>query len=170
MKKTILFASAFLVLTSAILIACSKDEAESKVQIRLTDAPAAYDEVNIDLQGVRAKFRDDSTGWVTLQARPGIYNLLALQNNVDTLIASGNIPSNVLKELRFFLGTNNTIKVNGRVYPLELTSDSGERLKIKVDKDLNASINTLVIDFDALLSIVDQGNNVYKLKPVLKLK
>jgi hypothetical protein len=140
------------------------------LQLRLTDAPAIYDEVNVDVREVKVNLRDDSTGWVSLNTRAGVYNLLALQNGIDTLLATGPVPGNTLKEIRLFLGSDNTVKVGGQLYPLVLNSGDHPKLKIKVDKHLNANLNTIVIDFDAGLSIREEGNGRYRLIPVIKLK
>ncbi|HET9277454.1 MAG TPA: DUF4382 domain-containing protein, partial [Flavitalea sp.] len=65
---------------------------------------------------------------------------------------------------------NNTIKVNDAVFPLTVPSGSESGLKIKINKKLNAAIETLIIDFDAALSIHEEGTGDYKLRPVLKIK
>ena len=114
MKKNIIVVLASIAATVMLITSCSKDDSDSKtttLKVRLTDAPTAYEEVNVDIREVRVKFSDDSTnnGWVTLNTYPGIYNLLAYQNGVDTLLATGNFPVQVLKEIRFVLGSNNTI-------------------------------------------------------------
>jgi hypothetical protein len=152
-----------------LLFACKKDTANSTLHVRMTDAPVALEEVNIDLMQVNVKFATDTAAWVALQTTPGIYNLLGLQNGVDTLIAQGTFPSNVVKEIRFVLGDNNSIKLDGQTYPLTIPSGSESGLKIKVDKQLKANLETLVIDFDAALS-VKQETDGYKLNPVLRIK
>ena len=139
------------------------------MKVRMTDAPSLYDEVNIDLQSVEVKFGKDTTHWVSMQTNAGIYNLLGLQNGVDTLIAQGTFQTDVVKEIRLVLGTNNTIKVNGVVYPLTIPSGAETGLKIKVDEDLGATLTTLLVDFDTNLSI-NAGAQGYFLVPVLKLK
>ena len=161
-------------LVTTIFIACSKDNSSQQnttVKVRLTDNPVNADEVNVDIQQVRVKFNEDSIhGWTDLNTHAGIYDLLGLQNGVDTLLAIGVIPTNVVKEIRFVLGTNNTIKVNGIVYPLTIPSGSESGLKIKIDKHLNGTLDSLLIDFDAALSIHQTGTGAYQLKPVLRLK
>ena len=156
-----------------ILIACSKEKAaeSTTVKIRLTDNPVDAEEVNVDIQQVRVKFREDSaTGWANLDTHAGIYNLLGLQNGVDTLLAVGTIPTNVVKEIRLVLGTDNSIKVAGVTYPLTIPSGSESGLKIKVNKQLNGTLDSLLIDFDAALSIHQIGTGAFHLKPVLKIK
>ena len=175
MKTKILIFSAILFVASIVLISCNKDKTEgtSRLNVRLTDAPTAYEEVNVDIREVRVKFSDDTlsnSGWVTLTTYPGIYNLLAYQNGVDTLLGTGVFPLQVVKEIRFILGPNNTIKDAGVVYPLTIPSGSESGLKIKVNKALNATLETIIIDFDAALSVTKEGTGDYKLRPVLKIK
>jgi type 1 fimbria pilin len=167
--KILMFSLALALISSTLFIACNKDAGTSTLHIRLTDAPAAYDEVNVDLKEVRVNFSDDSTGWITLQTKDTIYNLLGLQNGLDTLVASGTVPANTVKEVRLILGDNNTIKVNGQLYPLTIPSGSTSGLKIKVNKKLNATLETVVLDFDAGASVTDEADG-YKLRPVIRVK
>jgi hypothetical protein len=173
MRKIVLPVFLLTAVAAIILIACSKENAaeSTTVKIRLTDNPVNAEEVNVDIQQVRVKFREDSaTGWANLDTHAGIYNLLGLQNGVDTLLAVGTIPTNVVKEIRFVLGTNNSIKVAGVTYPLTIPSGSESGLKIKVNKQLNGTLDSLLIDFDAALSIHQIGTGAFHLKPVLKIK
>lgn len=153
-------------------MACSKEQnSRTTLKVRLTDNPLNAEEVNVDIRQVRVKFSEDSIqGWTDLSTQAGIYNLLGLQNGVDTLLATGTIPSNEVKEIRFVLGTQNSIKVSGIVFPLSIPSGSESGLKIKVNKKLNGTLDSLLIDFDAALSIHQTGNGNYLLKPVLKIK
>ena len=169
MKKIITMSVAGLLSLCIVVTSCKKDNSNSTLNVRMTDAPATYGAVNIDLREVKVNLRDDSTGWITLNAHPGIYNLLALQNGVDTLIASGSIPTGEVKEIRLVLGPNNTIVENGITYNLTIPSGEESGLKIKVNKKVTASVENLVVDFDALLSIKFEGGS-FKLKPVLKIK
>lgn len=171
--KLVTLTLTFITVTSLALISCEKNNETSTLQIRLTDNPTAFQEVNVDIREVNVKFSDDSSstsGWVSLATKAGIYNLLALQNGVDTLLATGTFPQDVVKEIRFVLGPNNTVKDNGIVYPLVIPSGSQSGLKIKVNKKLGATLETLIIDFDAALSVKKEGTGDYKLRPVLKIK
>lgn len=161
-----------LLLTGAIAFySCSKDNSgTSNLQVLLTDAPAAYDQVNVEINRVEVKFRDGNTEWVSLNTNVAVYDLLALQNGVTTPLASGTFPTtNIVKEIRLILGSKNTIVEGGVTYPLTIPSGSESGLKIKVDKKLNETLETLVIDFDAALSIKSEAGG-YKLRPVLKIK
>lgn len=152
-------------------ISCKKESAgHSTLNVRLTDAPADYQEVNIELEKVYVKLSGDSVSWIELETAPGVYNLLSLRNGVDTLIATETLPGEVVKEIRLVLGSKNTIKVSGTLYPLVIPSGSESGLKIKMNKKLEKSIETVIIDFDAALSVHEEGTGDYKLRPVLKVK
>jgi Domain of unknown function (DUF4382) len=176
MKTLFKYSAAIAFIAMVVFISCSKDNSAdtSALQVRLTDGPTNLREVNIDLREVKVKFSDDSSntnGWVTLNTQAGIYNLLGLQNGVDTVIATAPLPKDVVREIRFILGNNNSIKDTfGVVYPLTIPSGSESGLKIKVNKKLSATLETIIIDFDAALSIFQTGAGVFKLKPVLKIK
>ncbi len=161
-------------MVAAILLtfnSCQKDKnGTSFVTVHLTDNPYNASEVNVDIREVRVNVRDDDSGWMTLNTSAGIYNLLDLQNGVDTVLASGTVPSGSLKEIRFVLGDDNSIKIDNNTYPLTIPSGSESGLKIKIGKLITAPIDSLIIDFDAALSIHQDGSGDYKLSPVLKIK
>jgi len=167
--KLLKFVLPIVLFSSLVFIACNKESRSSTLQIKLTDAPADWDEVNIDLKAVNVNFRDDSTGWVSLETKDTIYNLLGLQNGLDTLIAQGTFPTNTVREVRLVLGDNNTIKANGQVYPLTIPSGATSGLKIKVNKKLNATLETIVLDFNAGASVTEEQDG-YKLRPVITVK
>ena len=167
--KMFKFAFALALVFSIVFVACNKESHTSTLQVKLTDAPGDWQEVNIDLKAVNVNFNDDSTGWVSLQTKDTIYNLLGLQNGLDTLIAEAVVPSKTVKEIRLVLGDSNTIKVNGQLYPLTIPSGSESGLKIKVNKKLNATLETVVLDFDAGASVIQEPDG-YKLRPVIMVK
>jgi hypothetical protein len=175
-KTTNMFRKFLLPLSLATLLvtlyACQKEDSNSttELRIRMTDNPYNATEVNVDIHEIKVNMRDDSSGWTTLNTNIGIYNLLSLQNGIDTLLAVGTVPTGVLKEIRFVLGSNNSIVINNITYPLTIPSGSESGLKIKLSKNLHASLDSLLIDFDAALSIHQTGGGDYHLKPVLKIK
>lgn len=163
-----------LILSASVItllaIACKKEnDGNTTLRIRMTDAPTALEEVNVDLQQVNIKFANDSTSWIQMQTKPGIYNLLGLQNGLDTLIAEGTYPHGRVQEIRLVLGTENSVKEGGEIHPLTIPSGAESGLKIKVDKALNSSFDSLLIDFDAALSVKLEADG-YKLRPVVRVK
>src|SRR4051812_37474766 len=77
-------------ISAVAFYSCKKDsESSTTLNVRMTDGPAAVEEVNIDLRSVEVKLANDSSHWLTLNSNAGIYNLLGLQNGIDTLIGTG---------------------------------------------------------------------------------
>ncbi len=167
--RTFHFLSFGLLVIGLVVVSCKKDK-DTVVNIRLTDGPGDYQQVNIDIREIVLKTTEDTAKWVTLATNAGVYDLLKFQNGVDTLLATGPAPAFTLKEVRFILGPNSTVMVDSIIYPLETPSAESSGLKVKIDKDLNLDINTFVLDFDAQASIEKKGNGDYKLKPTIKLK
>lgn len=172
MKK---ISSKLLVLICALsFAACQKTnnngDETTQLKIKMTDSPFDADEVNVDIREVKVNFSDDSTGWVNLDAYAGVYNLLGLQNGVDTLLAAGTVPTSMVKEIRFVLGSDNSIMIDSILYPLTIPSGGESGLKLKLNRNLNPVLDSILIDFDAALSVIQTGNGDFKLKPVLKIK
>lgn len=154
--------------------ACKKDDSNessggsSQVEMKLTDAPGDYDKVYVNIREVHVNV--EGHGWIVLNLiRPGIYNLLDFRNGMDTILASQQIPSGNLQEVRLVLGDSNSVVVNGITYPLETPSAEQSGLKCKVREELRAGYKyTVWIDFDASKSIILTGNGKYILKPVIR--
>lgn len=167
MKKLFLF----LGLISLGLVSCNDDSNSDQsytYKVSMTDAPAPYDAVFIDVQGVEVITSDGSS--FALETEANIYNLLELSNGYSIQIASDIITEANVSQVRLILGPNNSIVVDGQTYPLSTPSAQQSGLKLNVHQQLLANVdNTLLIDFDAHQSIVEQGNGSYSLKPVLRV-
>ena len=155
-------------------VACDDNETlTSRIVVKLTDAPADYEEVNIDIQEVQVNLdeNEDDSGWTSLSGiNPGVYNLLELTNGLDTLLAEGEVPAGFISQIRLVLGPNNTLVMDGQEIDLKTPSAQQSGLKVKLTQELTAGITyTILLDFDAARSIVQAGNSgSYNLKPVIK--
>ena len=174
MKTKRILRLAFIMTAAVIFFSCKKDKGNSRLDVYLTDAPALYDAVNIDVARVEIKSSDDQSdnGWQQLTlAKTGVYNLLEFSNGMDALLASVELPAGKVSQLRLILGTNNTIVVNGNILPLPLQTPSAQQsgLKFNIHADLVEGVTYKVwIDFDAARSIVKTGSSSYILKPVVR--
>lgn len=164
-----------LVLLSTVFLLPSCKKENSRLTVYLTDAPADYDAVNIEVIGLQVKASTDpgEGGWQTmpLPVTPVIYNLLDFRNGMETLLSSIELPAGKVSQLRLILGENNTIVLNGTVedLPLEVPSGQESGLKFNIHADLVAGVEyKLWIDFDCARSVVDNGAGDYILKPVLR--
>ncbi|MBC5994126.1 DUF4382 domain-containing protein [Pontibacter cellulosilyticus] len=149
------------------------DNGTAKMQVRMTDAPGDYAEVNVDIKSVQVHKDgdDDESEWITLdQINPGVYNLLDFANGKDTLLASSTLPAGRISQLRLVLGNNNTLKLkNGEVKPLKTPSGQTSGVKLQINADLESDVTyVLLLDFDAAKSVVPRGNGQYNLKPVVR--
>jgi hypothetical protein len=160
--------------TAAILLAlqflysCKKEQKTSPVQIYLTDVPTLYDSVKIHIKKIEVNVFHDTTAWIPINTKDTVVNLLDLQSGVTTLIAQGVVPQGIVKEVRFVLGDDNYVVVNGALHPLRAPGTADSELKIKMDKPLNEVFNGLIFDFDASQSITDE-NGIYRLDPIIVL-
>ena len=167
--KFIFIASLFILAISFSIIACKKSNKTVPIQLLLTDNPIDYDEVNIHIVGMQVKINNDEAAWITIDAKDTTVNLLDLQKGITEVIAQDDVPEGILKEVRFILASDNTIVIDNVSYDLQTPSAEDSGLKIKIDKKLNETLNTFVLDFDVPLSIKEENGN-YKLSPVIRLK
>lgn len=156
---------------SAIILLCSCQKKEISIplppdksvafSIYLTDAPAAYKALLIDVQQILVKASDSiNSGWIEIPlVRTGQYNVLDFRNGKDTLLAYSKIPSGTLTQIRLVLGSNNQLILNdGKLVPLNLPSSQQSGIKLTLQENLKPGKPFgLVLDFDALQSIHNIG-------------
>jgi hypothetical protein len=146
------------------------------IKIDLTDAPGNYLEVNVDIKQVRIHVADDSTsndGWIDLPTNAGIYNLLDLQNGIDTTVVDSTfIPGGKVSQIRFVLGPHNSVMTSDSViHDLKVPSGEQSGLKINVHKSIPAGQTLhVLLDFDAEKSVMEKGNGDFMMKPVIRVK
>lgn len=167
------------IMASVVMISlfsgCNKsddNDGQTHMQVYLTDGPAVYDAVYIDIRDVQIKYSQEESenGWVSLHNSSGmIVNLLDFRNGYDTLMAAATVSSGRINQIRLVLGPNNSVVVNGTEYPLETPSAQQSGLKLNIHADLISDIDyRLWIDFDAGRSIVQTGSGKFILKPVIR--
>lgn len=165
----------FLTISSLFFISCGKkEETQATFELRLTDGPAAFQEVMIDVVGAEVHVNKDTAsnnGWQALTITKGIYDVLKLNNGADLLLGTTKLPLGDISEIRLILGDNNSVKVDGKVFPLVIGSSDKSGLKLKFVKKLVAGVSYKVtMDFDAAKSIreIKKGSE-YRIKPVLRV-
>jgi Domain of unknown function (DUF4382) len=120
---------------------------QSQVSLYMMDGPINFDSVLIDIRQVVVEIdtattqntadqtnqwdagycgfgrsaSNKSVVWDTLTITPGIYNLLALRNGTDTLLASGLYPTGKILKIRITLGSDNSVYTDSTTsYPLQI--------------------------------------------------
>ena len=153
------------------LYGCQDEDSGSEkafVSIYLTDDPANYDAVNVDIQDIEITGPDAEN--FDIDVNEGIYNLLDFTNGADTLIGMGDLDAGTISQIRLILGPNNSVVADGTSYPLETPSAEESGLKLQVHEELEPGISySFLLDFDASQSVVETGNGSYQLKPVINV-
>ncbi len=185
--KSVLKSLISIAVVIAIGVSCSDgilnstEEGTARMNVHLTDAPGDYQEVNVNITGMRIRHSpdadtsasdstDEEGEWIDLPVEPLTLNLLELQNGVDSLLASAELDPGFYNELRLILGDNNTVMVDSSLHDLKVPGGQQSGYKIKFETELNEGDEIdVVVDFDAARSVHRAGNSgMYILKPVLK--
>lgn len=160
-----------LILVVMLFSACDKDTGKANLKVTLIDAPASYQEVNIDIKEVQINSGDVDTGFVSLDMETiGVVNLLELTGGFEAILSDSEIPVGRINQIRLILGDNNTLKVDEKIVDLTIPGGSTSGLKVNVGIDVvEGESYKIVLDFDASKSIVKAGNSgKYNLKPVIR--
>ena len=177
-----------ILVTSFAFTACSSNSGSGTgtMQVSLTDAPAAYDEVNIEITQVLVNKDedaeepdedgegnedgdDDKNGWYSIMDNSMTVNLLDYQNGATLDLGQTELEAGRYNQIRLMLGDDNTVVIDGETYALVTPSakQSGYKLNVQADVE-EGQVYDLVIDFDASQSITVTGNDRYILRPVLR--
>lgn len=172
------------ILSFAGLTACEVNNSAQtgSLQVKMTDAPGHYEEVWVDVQSVRvhqtqtaetsAEESDqeaEEEGWITIMDEPTRIDLLTLRNGNEITLGEAELDPGTYSQLRLILGDNNEVVIDGESHDLMTPSqqESGTKLNINATVEEDQTY-TLLVDFDAGRSIVQTGNGMYILKPVLR--
>lgn len=183
--RNILLSSA--ILLSAFIISCSdepavvkndnpdtgNDQAKTRgITINLTDGPGDFDEVNIYLKKIQVlRVDSNDSKWVDLNTNEGYYDLLVLQNGIDTTIVKDSLSiGTMISQIRMILADSNNVLVDSNYHSLFVPSGTQTGFKINLQDTVSADSLNITIDFDAEKSIKKRGDKDYLLTPVLKLK
>ncbi len=143
---------------------------KSELKIMLTDDPSQiFDSIFIDIQKVEVRVKDSAGAehWDSLTIRKGLYNILNFRNGLDTLLASGLVPSGAVEKIRITLGTGSYVMFKGIKTPLNIPSGQNV-ITVSVDDDVDHEDhhhNRVWLDFDGHGSIeIHNGKLELKLR------
>ncbi len=157
----------------------SEGELNTRIQLRLVDAPGDYLEVNVIINDIRYNPSDGDEGWISF-GEPADYpievDLTELIAGNDLLLTDEVIPSGEIKQIRLVLGEGNTLVIeddNGEPFTVPLNTPSAQQsgLKLHLDTFLEPGFTYVyILDWDVNESIVEAGNSGnYNLHPVINL-
>ncbi len=197
MKKNRMFAW-FLMLAAALFLAACSSSSSSKngeLSLELTDAATAdYQAVYVSIKEVQVQMLTDPAGgeeapWTVAASPNATYNLLELVNGITEPLGLTELEPGEYSHMRLVIGdtADDGENILGEVHPFanyvilrdgtgtvhELKIPSGSTSGIKIIHGFSIEANQttrLVLDFNALKSIVRAGNSgKWLLKPVISV-
>ncbi len=156
------------------------------LNVSLTDAPAGgFTAVNVTISKVRVhqsnSASENDAGWTDITLNPARkINLLDLTNGVLEDLGQTSLSAGHYTQLRLVLvansGTNlaNSVVLSSDPAATEIALDTPSAVQsgIKLINEFDVASGQrvdLVLDFDALKSVVARGNGTFLLKPVIKV-
>lgn len=176
MRKVLIYSALIGLAVSIAFFSCQKNvtgDGKARLQVFLTDDPGDYEAVYIDVKDVMINLTTDTSGgWQSLTGvAPGVYDLMKLINDDDTLLADAVISTGRIEQIRLVLGTENYVKLEGDPTLKKLETPSAQQSGLKLNIHLDAVediLYKLLLDFEVARSIVKTGNDKYVLKPVIR--
>jgi hypothetical protein len=160
----------------ALVSSCDKEGTDPSLEkgyiiVHLTDAPAAFDAVNITFSEISAHIDSD---WVTIQLKSdSTVNLLDWTNGKSMILGENEVPAGYYTQVRLKIKSAEIV-VDNVTFPLDVPSGAQSGLKFGLNFTINpGSTYELVLDFDVKKSIVTTGPKNdpkgYKLKPHIRV-
>ena len=174
-------------LLTVLVAGCSNSSSSSSspwgtLGVSLADAPAGgFDAVNVTVSKVRvhksSEASENGSGWsdITLNP-PRKINLLNLTNGALDTLGQTALPAGHYTQLRLVLSSNtgasiaNSVVLSGTTTEIPLATPSGVQSGIKLIHEFDVAPGQhvdIVLDFNALKSVVTRGNGSYALMPVI---
>jgi hypothetical protein len=161
-------------------VGCSKDDDNNnpgpgnttgQVHVRLTDAPADYDSVVLDIREIAVHATgSDSASWRTFSPTDSVINVLNFINGLYADLGTFTVPAGNYDQLRLLLGPNSYVVVDGETHAL--TIPSGMQSGVKILGAFTVPANgtaELGLDFEAARSIHETGAGDWIMNPVIRL-
>jgi hypothetical protein len=188
-KHKLYVALSFIAILAVITLGCGNSKSSQggsgTLGVSITDAPASgFDAVNVTVSMVRvhqsSTASGNDSGWsVITLTPPRKINLLDLTNGVLDTLGQTSLPAGHYTQIRLVLVPNTGTNIANSVVlssdptteiPLFTPSAVQSGIKLIHEFDVAAGQHVdLVLDFDALKSVVTRGNGSYGLMPVIKV-
>ena len=175
MLKQIHNMNLIVLITLSLLIAgcdSSSDPTETTgtFNVRITDAPAAFDAVNITFSEVSVNKSGGSA--IVVSDSTQTINLIEWSNGLSTPLGSIELEAGTYNQIRLIIDSA-SVTIDGVESAVTVPSGAQTGLKLTHQFILEAgSTYDLMIDFDASRSVVRTGplaNPTYSLKPTIRL-
>ena len=181
------------ILCAVLFFACSKKDVASTssnstsgtqaVALYLTDGPGIFDSVFISIKTValvvdtcsKSAFYDFDASCAitdTVNFNAAVYNVTALTNGIDTVLASGSVHQGTIKRINIALGAGSYLIKNGVKYPLGMYPGVDSNLVIQLrgnEFQVSANTSSLWLDFSVENSIYVLRNGSFYLRPYIRV-
>lgn len=159
---------------SLLIVGCDSTsepvETTGTLNVRITDAPASFDAVNITFTEISVNKSGGSA--IVVSDLTQTINLIEWSNGLSTPLGSIELEAGTYTQIRLIIESA-TVTVDGVVSDITVPSGAQTGLKLTHQFTLEAgSTYDLMIDFDASRSVVSNGspaNPTYSLKPTIRL-
>jgi len=128
---------------------CSDSPTDSEtgtLVVRLTDAAADFDQVNITFSEISAHI---DSSWITVQGESQTVNLLEWNNGNSIIIGTAEVPAGQYTQIRLKIESADVV-VDGQTFPMTVPSGAQTGLKLISNFTVpGGSTFELMIDFDS---------------------
>lgn len=193
--KNLKFIPALLLAVAFTFTACEKDNEvspssneteESGFTARMTDSPADYDALTV--QVLRVEAYNDQEGWITINNETNYVSVLELTNGTETTIASDtDIEAGAYTKLKVVFGNDNHLTINANAaadaginsstanvqanadgsFTLDLEWEGPQSIEVEIDEEVSSeSSANVLIDFNVAQSI-RQDAQTYIISPFM---
>lgn len=190
-SNSLIFSAIFLLLFSACGSGGSDSGGTGTLAVSLTDSAGSYQAVYITIEGIQVHIGgndNNNKNWLTIPMDKDTINLCELTNGVFEKLGSLILASGKYNQLRLLLTDtpeDNELNILSVLHPHanyaisgadsqhELKIPSGFQTGVKIVKGFTITENEtteIILDFDALSSVVEAGNSgQWLLKPTIKV-
>lgn len=165
----------WIVMAAALGLSCQDPENTSfagEFRIKLVDAPAAFDQVNIVVRRISVHRASASAtfGWSVISEDVSTFDLVRLRNGVSATMVAVSLQSGRYDGITVLFGTSNVLE-DGFERTVEIPSAIRNGAVIDADFDVaEGQLLGLTFDMDVSRSIRLNADGRYELRPVIRVQ
>lgn len=165
--------AALLLIVFTVGCSTNSDSGTGTLEVKLHDAPVAFDEVNIFVERIEINKEDSEEGWIVVSEPNQSYNILELVNGEFEVLGITDLETGFYQQFRLIVSRdNNSVVINGETHDLFVPSGAQTGVKLNINAEIEEDIRyVLLLDFDAKRSVVEAGQAgalSFLLQPVIR--
>lgn len=145
------------------------DTQAGSFEVRLHDAPASYDAVNVFIERVEVNRQEDPEGWITISEPQKTFDLIGLTNGAYAVLGDTTLEAGTYHQIRLILSQDgHSVVFEGQEHDMFVPSGVQTGVKLEVNAEISEDIQyVLLLDFDASRSVVEAGQQNQQLEYLL---